>query len=61
MLFFFAEEKYKKIYFDKHIKDHTSLKMEMIDISGYVPEEKLVIAQKYLIPQVNATNVHVSL
>ena len=26
-----AEEKYKKIYFDKHIKDHTGLKMEMID------------------------------
>ena len=27
-------------------------RMEMIDISGYVAEEKLVIAQKYLIPQV---------
>ena len=26
--------------------------MEMIDISGYVAEEKLAIAQKYLIPQV---------
>ena len=35
-------------------------RMEMIDISGYVAEEKLVIAQKYLIPQVNATNVQVS-
>ena len=28
-------------------------RMEIIDISGYVAEEKLVIAQKYLIPQVN--------
>jgi Lon-like ATP-dependent protease len=27
-------------------------RMEIIDISGYVAEEKLVIAQKYLIPQV---------
>jgi len=27
--------------------------MEIIDISGYVAEEKLEIAQKYLIPQVN--------
>lgn len=27
-------------------------RMEMIDISGYVAEEKIVIAQKYLIPQV---------
>ena len=27
-------------------------RMEMIDISGYVAEEKLAIAQKYLIPQV---------
>ena len=26
--------------------------MEIIDLSGYVAEEKLVIAQKYLIPQV---------
>ncbi len=30
--------------------------MEIIDISGYVAEEKLEIAQKYLIPQVNYTN-----
>ena len=29
-------------------------RMEMIDISGYVAEEKLVIAQKYLIPQVGS-------
>ena len=29
-------------------------RMEMIDISGYVAEEKLVIAQKYLIPQVRS-------
>lgn len=28
-------------------------RMEIIDISGYVAEEKLVIAQKYLIPQVS--------
>ena len=27
-------------------------RMEMIDVSGYVLEEKLAIAQKYLIPQV---------
>jgi ATP-dependent Lon protease len=27
--------------------------MEIIDISGYVAEEKLAIAQKYLIPQVS--------
>ncbi len=27
--------------------------MEIIDVSGYVAEEKLVIAQKYLIPQVS--------
>ena len=27
-------------------------RMEIIDISGYVAEEKLQIAQKYLIPQV---------
>ena len=27
--------------------------MEIIDISGYVAEEKLMIAQKYLIPQVS--------
>ena len=27
-------------------------RMEIIDISGYVAEEKLVIAHKYLIPQV---------
>ena len=27
-------------------------RMEIIDISGYVAEEKLEIAQKYLIPQV---------
>lgn len=26
-------------------------RMEMIDVSGYVPEEKLNIAQKYLVPQ----------
>ncbi len=26
-------------------------RMEMIDVSGYVLEEKLAIAQKYLIPQ----------
>ena len=31
-------------------------RMEIIDISGYVAEEKLVIAQKYLIPQVSITN-----
>ncbi len=31
-------------------------RMEIIDISGYVAEEKLEIAQKYLIPQVNYTN-----
>lgn len=28
-------------------------RMEMIDVSGYVAEEKLNIAQKYLIPQVH--------
>lgn len=28
-------------------------RMEIIDISGYVAEEKLVIAQKYLLPQVS--------
>ena len=28
-------------------------RMEIIDISGYVAEEKLQIAQKYLIPQVD--------
>lgn len=27
-------------------------RMEMIDVSGYVLEEKLAIAQKYLIPQI---------
>ena len=27
-------------------------RMEIIDISGYVAEEKLVIAQQYLLPQV---------
>ena len=27
-------------------------RMEMIDVSGYVAEEKMVIAKKYLIPQV---------
>ena len=26
-------------------------RMEMIDVSGYVAEEKLAIAQRYLIPQ----------
>ena len=28
-------------------------RMEIIDISGYVAEEKLVIAQQYLLPQVS--------
>ena len=27
-------------------------RMEMIEVSGYVAEEKVAIAQKYLIPQV---------
>jgi hypothetical protein len=27
--------------------------MEIIDISGYVAEEKLAIAEKYLVPQVD--------
>ena len=30
-------------------------RMEIIDISGYVAEEKLVIAQQYLLPQVTIT------
>ena len=30
-------------------------RMEMIDVSGYVLEEKLAIAQKYLIPQVKSS------
>ncbi len=29
-------------------------RMEMIDISGYVAEEKVEIAQRYLIPQVKS-------
>ena len=28
-------------------------RMEMIEVSGYVAEEKVAIAQKYLIPQVS--------
>ena len=32
-------------------------RMEIIDISGYVAEEKLVIAQKYLIPQVRNAQI----
>lgn len=31
-------------------------RMEMIDVSGYVMEEKLAIAQKYLIPQLMKTS-----
>jgi len=36
-------------------------RMEIIDISGYVAEEKLVIAQKYLIPQVNSIDALIDL
>ncbi|CAG0913217.1 unnamed protein product [Notodromas monacha] len=41
-------------------------RMEMIDVSGYVSQEKLAIAQKYLIPQamkmtgVDETKIHIS-
>jgi Lon-like ATP-dependent protease len=30
--------------------------MEIIDISGYVAEEKLAIAEKYLVPQVRRSS-----
>ena len=35
--------------------------MEIIDISGYVAEEKLAIAQKYLIPQVLYSYIYLSI
>ena len=35
------------------IPDPLRDRMEMIEVSGYVAEEKVAIAQKYLIPQVN--------
>ena len=35
--------------------------MEVIDISGYVAEEKMAIAEKYLIPQVGHAFIKVSM
>ena len=56
-----------------HIKDSTKeiqsrhftknlnlFRMEVIDISGYVAEEKMAIAEKYLIPQVRQVFEEVS-
>ena len=36
-------------------------RMEMIDVSGYVAEEKMEIAKKYLIPQVSHGSLEATL
>ncbi len=40
------------VHFSDTIPEPLRDRMEIINISGYVAEEKLAIAQKYLVPQV---------